>query len=152
MLNQTAEYALRVVVALSRLGPEESAQAGALATALGLPANYLSKILHQLAAAGVLESRRGRGGGFRLAAPASRLALADVVAPFDDVAHYRDCALGNRVCSERTACAVHARWKPIAESILTMLRETTVEELAAQPPQARPVRSRVRRRAARGRA
>lgn len=158
MLNQTSEYALRVVALIASRPPEEPSHATELAATLDVPANYLSKILHQLAAAGILASRRGRHGGFVLAKPAARLRLATVIAPFEDVAAYRTCLLGHSVCNDRVACVAHHRWKPIAESILRFLADTTVESLAQsggdppavpnQPPARRkdaPVRGRGRR-------
>lgn len=145
MLNQTAEYALRVVVHLASLPPGERGQAADLAATLGLPANYLSKILHQLGAAGVLESRRGRTGGFRLARPASRTTLAAVVRPFDAVASSRACVLGGSVCSDRVACEAHERWKPVGDSVRRFLRQTTIEDLV-RPEHAAPAASRPRTR------
>ncbi len=133
MLNQTAEYALRAVVHLAGLAPDARAQAADLARALDVPANYLSKILHQLAATGVLESQRGRHGGFRLARAADRLTLERVVRPFGAVNTRSTCVLGQRVCSDRTACAAHERWKPIKEATNAFLRETTVAQLVPAP-------------------
>ncbi len=132
MLNQSAEYAIRVVVRLAALGEDEWGQAADLAAELKLPANYLSKLLHQLAAAGVLQSRRGRGGGFRLGHPAADLTLAMVVGPFDPPARYRECLLGGGRCSAATACEVHESWKPVAEQVLAFLTETTVAHMAAR--------------------
>lgn len=134
MLNQTAEYALRAATSLAGRAPDELVQAAELAEELDVPANYLSKILHQLAAAGVLESRRGRGGGFRLAVPAGALSLVRVVAPFDSVGAERRCVLGGAVCSDRNACAAHERWKPISTALHEFLRDTTVSELARRGP------------------
>lgn len=146
MLTQTAEYALRVVIHLAGLAPEGSARAGELAAELDIPANYLSKILHHLAAEGILTSQRGRHGGFRLARPASRLRVAAVVAPFDDLERFRSCLLGATVCSERTACEAHQRWKPLAAGMLGFLERTTVDEMVRESPAAVGRRRRARLR------
>ncbi len=130
MLSQTAEYAMRAAVHLASLPPDSGAFAGDVARELGVPVNYLSKILHQLAAAGILLSRRGRHGGFQLAVPAAELTLADIVAPFDDVDEFRECLLGRPRCTDRNACPAHARWKPIATAVLDFLQTTTVADLA----------------------
>lgn len=132
MLNQSAEYAVRVVVRLAAADEGQWTQAAELAKDLDLPANYLSKLMHQLAAAGVLRSRRGRGGGFQLGRSADELTLATVVAPFDPPARYRECLLGGRYCSEATACEAHFTWKPIANQVFTFLNETTVAQLASR--------------------
>jgi Rrf2 family transcriptional regulator, iron-sulfur cluster assembly transcription factor len=130
MLNQSSEYALRAVALIASRNREIPLHAKELAAELNVPANYLSKILYQLAAAGVLVSRRGRQGGFLLAAPASRMRLARVVAPFEDLTQYSACLLGRPACSARGACAAHHEWKPIASAVLRFLKQTTVAQLA----------------------
>jgi len=100
-----------------------------LATQLALPRNYLSKTLYRLAREGILASTRGRGGGFRLARPAARIHLLDVVGLFDRIGENRRCLLGRPVCSDRTACDAHGRWKDVAEQVAGFFRETTVADL-----------------------
>jgi Rrf2 family protein len=130
VLSQTAEYALRAVLALAAEPEGHSLGAAHLAGMLGIPRNYLSKTLHQLARAGVLESNRGKLGGFRLARSAERITLLDVVSPFDDVSGRRVCLLGRPVCSDHTACAAHGRWKAVSDRTATFFRETTVADLS----------------------
>ncbi len=129
MLSQTAEYALRAVLYLAERADDGTVRVGEMAQALRIPRNYLSKILHRLARAGVLASTRGKTGGFRLAVAADRLRLSEIVAPFDRVDERRRCLLGRPQCSDRTACAAHSRWKDVADTVATFFRETTVAEL-----------------------
>jgi Rrf2 family protein len=129
VLSQTAEYALRAVLAIAAEPDGPAVGAGRLAGVLGIPQNYLSKTLHQLARAGVLESTRGKLGGFRLARPAERISLLDVVQPFDDLTGRRTCLMGRAVCSDHNACAVHERWKLVAERTAEFFRDTTVGDL-----------------------
>jgi Rrf2 family protein len=130
VLSQTAEYALRTVVHMAADGTGPHRVEG-LAQTLGIPRNYLSKTLHQLARAGVLDSTRGPGGGFRLARPPQRIRLIDVVRPFDDLGEGRRCLLGNPVCSDRTACEAHEKWKNVSERLAGFFRDTTVGDLMA---------------------
>lgn len=130
MLSHTAEYALRAVLYLAQSeDADRFVQVGEIAPALRIPRNYLSKILHLLTRHGVLVSTRGRLGGFRLAAAPDRLYLATVVSPFGRLGETRHCLLGRPECSDRTACAAHARWKDVAERVAAFFRETTVAEL-----------------------
>jgi len=129
MLSQTAEYALRAALYLAADTSGDPVRVGDMAAALGIPQNYLSKILYQLARDGVLASVRGKHGGFRLAVAPERLALLRIVAPFDRLDDRRRCLLGRPQCSDRTACAVHTRWKDVAERLVTFFRETTVADL-----------------------
>lgn len=56
-----------------------------LATKADVPANYLAKVLQQLAAAGLIHGRRGVGGGYRLARDASDISLLDIVRTVGDL-------------------------------------------------------------------
>ena len=130
MLNQTAEYALRTAVYLAEHEGEGVVRSAKLATALGIPSNYLSKILHQLAKEEVLTSQRGKSGGFRLARDAGDITLADVVRPFDAVDARRSCLLGRHVCSDRTPCEAHRSWKDVSTRLASFFHETTLASLA----------------------
>jgi Rrf2 family protein len=100
-----------------------------MASATGIPANYLSKILHQLGRAGVVVSERGRAGGFRLAAPPSTITLASVVAPFEPQVERTRCLLGLPQCSDANPCGAHERWKAIREATLEFLTDTTLADV-----------------------
>jgi len=127
VLTQTAQYALRTVLRLAA-GDEERCTVEQLAEELDVPRNYLSKTLHLLARAGVVESTRGKHGGFRLRRAPQRITLREVVAPFEDVGQ-RVCLLGRATCSDRHACPAHARWKAVSDSMAVFFSRTTVAEL-----------------------
>lgn len=130
MLSDTAEYAIRAVLYIADNAEAESRMSvESIATALRVPRNYLSKILYRLAKQGVLESRRGPGGGFVLAVRADRLTLDRIVACFDPRPARRSCLLGRPQCSDRNPCPAHEHWKSVAESIANFFRETTVADL-----------------------
>lgn len=129
ILSQTAEYALRAVLYLAQQAEDQLVRVGDIAQALRIPRNYLSKILHTLARAGVLASARGKTGGFRLAVSADRLSLLDVVQEFDRLEERRQCLLGRPVCSDRHACAAHDKWKKTADGVASFFRDTTVADL-----------------------
>lgn len=129
MLSHTAEYALRTVLYIAERGGGAPVRVHEIAAALGIPRNYLSKTLHRLAQAGILTSSRGKRGGFRLAVPADRLRLLGVVELFDEIGAGRRCLLGRPVCSDRTACRAHQRWKATGEAVAGFFRETTVADL-----------------------
>ena len=100
-----------------------------MASATGIPANYLSKILHQLGRSGVVVSERGRAGGFRLADPPSAVVLASVVAPFEPQVQRTRCLLGLPQCSDSNPCGAHERWKAIKEATLEFLNGTTLADV-----------------------
>lgn len=130
MLSQTAEYALRAAIGLARRAGSGPVPVDELARELDLPRNYLSKILHSLARAGIVASVRGPGGGYRLVKPPSATTLLSVVETFDDLSPRRKCILGREVCSDAAACPVHRRWRTAAEEIAGFFRHTTLADVA----------------------
>jgi Rrf2 family protein len=129
VLSQTAEYALRTVIFIAEHDAEGPVRVQQIAAALGIPRNYLSKTLYRLAQSGILSSSRGRGGGFRLGSAPERLRLLSVVELFDEIGAGRRCLLGRPVCSDRTACRAHQRWKATGEAVAGFFRDTTVADL-----------------------
>jgi Rrf2 family protein len=129
MLSRTEEYALRASVCLARRYGTGPARAKDIARDTGVPANYMSKILHQLARAGVVVSERGRAGGFRLAAPPGEFLLATVVSPFEPQVERTRCLLGRPECSDVNPCGAHERWKVIKEATLDFLNGTTLADV-----------------------
>ncbi|HEX6308130.1 MAG TPA: Rrf2 family transcriptional regulator [Longimicrobiales bacterium] len=126
MLNQSADYALRAVLYVAQNGDRTACSAEVIATALGVPRNYLGKVLNALAHADVLSAVRGPRGGFRLAQPAERLTLASVIEPFQRLPARRVCLLGDRPCDAATPCSAHRRWQQMSQPVTDFFRDTTV--------------------------
>lgn len=133
MLSKTAVHALSAVAALAELPEGEYAGAADIAGRIGAPRNYLGKLLKTLADEGLLESQKGKGGGFRLAREASRVSVFDVVEPIDHVSRWSGCFMGHIRCSDGSPCAVHARWGRVRDEYLQFLRETSVADLGQKP-------------------
>lgn len=131
-ISGTTQYALRAVLHVAEHGREGPVRVEAIAEALKMPRNYLSKTLHALARAGVLRSGRGPRGGFQLAVDAHTLTLAQVAAPFDDLAQ-RHCLLRQQSCGLRSQCAAHARWEQISSSLTAFFGDTTIADLLQRP-------------------
>jgi len=78
MLRRAGLQALRALLELAQ-EPSRWRSVQAIAAAQQLPAPMLEQLLIQLRRAGVLEARRGRMGGYRLARPAAPIAVAQVL-------------------------------------------------------------------------
>lgn len=128
MISKTAQHALRAVLFLAKGGNDELVRVDDIASGLDVPRNYLSKILHALARARVLESARGPAGGFRLTSAPDQVSVADVVELFDPPTD-PVCLLGGGDCSERAPCAAHQRWRAVQDEMQMFLRGTTMAEL-----------------------
>ncbi len=130
MLSQSGIHAIRAVVALAGVPEAEYCGVPEIARSTGSPRNYLGKILLQLSRHGLVESRKGLGGGFRLARPAAEIRLIDVMASIEDVSRWSACVFTSGICSDTQPCMVHTRWSNARDAFLTFLHDTTVAELA----------------------
>jgi Rrf2 family protein len=65
--------------------PERQLSAGEIAQKYGVSTHHLSKVLRELGRAGLVESARGVGGGYRFSGNAKRLTLMDIIELFEDI-------------------------------------------------------------------
>jgi Rrf2 family protein len=105
MLSKTAEYALRAVVCLGGLDPGIAASADVLAGRTKVPRSYLQRVLQDLAAANLVRSRPGPGGGYELARNPSEITILDVVNAVSPIERIRSCPLGLK--SHTELCPLH---------------------------------------------
>jgi Rrf2 family protein len=100
-----------------------------IAEDLGLPSHFLAKVLGTLSARGLLESLRGKTGGYRLARPAAEITLLEIVDPFDGVQGNLPCLVRDVACREETRCAIHTRWQHVHNTFFEFLETTTLADL-----------------------
>jgi len=129
LLSSSSQYAIRALAHLARRERTSWALARQIADELGIPASFLAKILQTLTAQGVLESQRGRRGGFRLRRDPERLSLYEIAELFDRLGEGRLCVLGQRVCDDDNACPLHHTWKHSVNAFVHRLRTTTLAEV-----------------------
>jgi Rrf2 family protein len=78
-ISAKADYAVRAAVELAAAPDEKPVKAERIATAQGIPLNFLENILGELRHSGIVRSHRGAEGGFRLAKPAADISIADII-------------------------------------------------------------------------
>lgn len=130
MLSRTAQYALRAMIELARHAPGTPVAGEAIARLAVIPRKYLSKILGDLSRAGLLESTRGKGGGYKLARPAEQIFLQEVLAPIEAL-ESRRCPFSNLICRDDNPCAAHERWKAVRSVETRFFSETSIAEVAS---------------------
>lgn len=127
MFSQTSEYALRAMIYLAQHVDDWPIAGRKIAEETSIPRKYLSAILGDLVRAGILQSYRGSGGGFRMARAAKDIRLSEVFAPFEPIlATRRPCPFGKPECSDHDLCAGHERWQRMRETYSRYLETTSV--------------------------
>jgi Rrf2 family protein len=134
MLSITSQYALRALSHLARQSGE-AVLGRDLAHSVEIPANYLSKVLLILRNAGLVDTTRGSGGGYRLRRPANEIYLIDVVELFEEISRTKPCCfLGRtRACSDGVPCTAHSLWHDLQAAYLGFLVSTPLSAIAGKP-------------------
>src|SRR6478672_7085410 len=81
--SKKAEYALRAVLAMSRSAPGTVFSIQSLSHEERIPLKFLEQILLVLRKGGLLQSKRGAGGGYQLGRPPNRITLGEILALVD---------------------------------------------------------------------
>jgi Rrf2 family protein len=123
--SQTAEYALRVMAWIAGQPAGEPILARDLSADTLIPEQYLLKILRRLVLAGLLESRKGRGGGFVLSRPPEQIRFSDVLEAVDASPRQDRCAFGWGTCDPSRPCPLHTSWGPMSDAFRTWATTST---------------------------
>lgn len=114
-LSSLADYAVVMMSAAARhCGVTGRLNATLLAEETGVPLPTAQKLVSRLSAAGLIESARGTGGGFRLARPAAAISLADIVEAVEGPIALTACVdHGSGDCCIEENCRVKPHWNVV---------------------------------------
>jgi Rrf2 family transcriptional regulator, nitric oxide-sensitive transcriptional repressor len=129
-LTRYSDYALRVLTYLAAHG-DRLASIREIAERYRISENHLMKVVHDLGKAGFIATSRGRGGGLRLARPASEIVIGQVVRHTEDGFDLVDCAS----CLIAPACGATAVLKEATDAFLAVLDRYTLADVADQRSQ-----------------
>lgn len=129
MISRTGTHTLKALVALHQLPVGSYAGASRLARQIHAPSNYLGKLLRQIARAGIVEGRKGRNGGFRLAGAWRSISLFDALRPVEHFDSFKQCILGRQKCSRANPCQLHEGWSHVRDQYIEYLSNTTLSDL-----------------------
>ncbi len=129
MLSKTTHYALWVLVALSKNSPKGYLRSNELARRLRIPGPYLAKVLYSMSLNDLVESVRGRTGGYRLKRPAESLTLTTLIEIFEPESLLKVCVVGNPECPG-ASCPKHRKWQEVQDKFFAVMKETTIADIA----------------------
>ncbi|MCG8653411.1 MAG: Rrf2 family transcriptional regulator [Pirellulales bacterium] len=127
MISKTAEYALRAVVTMGNR-PGQPMSADSLCDQTQVPRRYLTRVLQQLTAAGLAQSRSGPGGGYELSASIAKLTVLDVVNAVSPLQRIRECPLG--ISEHKTLCPLHKALDQTYAATEQAFAEVTIKQLS----------------------
>jgi Rrf2 family iron-sulfur cluster assembly transcriptional regulator len=132
MLSKSCEYAIRSVLCIAsnqKSNPELRMGLKQLSETLDIPVHFLGKVMQLLTRHGILNSFKGRNGGFFLSEEQQNKPLIAIVAIMDGLQSFEHCALGLPSCSSERPCALHNDFAPVRDGFAAALKTHTIASL-----------------------
>ena len=132
-LTHLADYAVVMMTAAARRNAGERLSASELAVETGVPLPTAQKLMGKLAAAGLLNSVRGAGGGFSLARPGHEISLADVIEAVEGPIAMTQCSGSDEAsdCALDAHCRVKPHMNVVSSAVRGALGAVTLQSLAS---------------------
>lgn len=133
MLNKKTQYALQALMYLAEHKQEGPVLISEISKKKNIPLKFLENILLELKKAGVLLSKKGKGGGYQLADSPTKIPLAKIIRMIDGPIAMLPCASlyfyeRCKNCDEKN-CGLHDTMVEVRDSTLKILENKTVADL-----------------------
>ncbi len=152
MLTNKGKYGLKALLHLAGASTDQPVLAAEIAAAENIPKKFLDAILGELRMAGLVHSKKGRGGGFVLAKSASQIRVGQIVRALDGMlapiacaspGYYRRC----EDCRSESQCRVRLMMSEVRDAIASVLDQRSLEDMLTSAateepgPRTRPPRN-----------
>ncbi|MEO5594688.1 MAG: Rrf2 family transcriptional regulator [Chitinophagaceae bacterium] len=134
MLSKKSQYAFKALMYLAQNTDKGPVLIAEIARKKKIPLKFLENILLELKKAGVLESKKGKGGGYYFAVPPSQVPMAKVIRLLDGPIALLPCVSLNfyercKNCDEKS-CGLHDMMVSVRDATLKVLEKRTVADIA----------------------
>src|SRR5271166_2338120 len=138
-LTRFTDYGLRTLIYLA-LQPEKLGMIAEIAQAYQISESHMTKVVHKLGQAGLIETIRGRNGGMRLARPADEIGLGDVVRALEPELALVECQAG-AICAIGGICRLQSIVNEAQDALLGVLDRYKLSDVAG--PESKALRRRL---------
>ena len=137
MISKKTKYALKALTYLAHQTDHKSVLIADLANSENIPKKFLEFILLSLRKGGILTSRIGKGGGYRLAHKPSEITIGSVVRILEGGFSLVHCLNDNgiKICEEGNdpdCCGIHLVMKDVKYAINSVLETTTLADMISR--------------------
>ena len=133
MLGKATEYAIRALVYIymqNQAGKRPGFRE--ISKKINSPEQFTAKILQNLAREKLVRSMKGRGGGFFFDHPAALLPLYEVIRVVEGESFFNKCGFGLKRCNSENPCPLHDEYSPVRERFFSLVKNVTIQSLAAK--------------------
>lgn len=126
-LTRGADFSIRILSRLAILDKEVTSEE--LADKIRVPLNHVAKLVQLLARRGYIITKKGKGGGIRLALDPKKIDLAEVIEAVEGPIVISDCILHKSSCCFGKNCRVRTCLDKLRQKMLAVLSATTIYDL-----------------------
>jgi Rrf2 family nitric oxide-sensitive transcriptional repressor len=131
-LLRSTDLALRVLMRLAVVGPTTPTTRD-VAAAMEVPYTHAAKVVAELQHMGLLDARRGRGGGLTLTEKGRSASVGAVVRAFEGDGDVVDCEGGATPCPLSSGCRLRGALRRAQEAFFASLDPLTIADVVAEP-------------------
>ena len=136
VLTKKSKYGLKATVHLAGIEPGKPELISAVAEENTISKKFLDAILNELRGAGLVRSKKGKGGGYLLARPASEITAGEIIRVLDGPLAPIDCASKNFYrrctdCTDQDMCPVRRLMLEVRDATARILDGRTLAEMRA---------------------
>ncbi len=132
-ITRQADYALRAMLYLAQLDPNQRAATSQIAEEQHIPPSVLAKIISQLSIAGLIHTSRGARGGVSLAHQPDEISVLEVVEAIDGPISLNECTENPSACPFGEDCPLRPLWCDTQTELVKRLKKTSFAEFINQP-------------------
>jgi Rrf2 family transcriptional regulator, iron-responsive regulator len=137
-LTKQTNYAIRILMYCAANGDEPLSRVSDVAKAYGVSELFLFKVLQPLVQGKLVTAVRGRNGGIRLARPADKITLLDVVRLTEESFSMAECFdEGGSDCPLIDACSLNSALRKALNAFFDVLESYTIAEIVRTKPDIR---------------
>lgn len=126
--TRRGEYGLMAILYLSRLNGDERAQTHEIAKQCNLPEPFLGQILRLLVRGGLVQSKKGVGGGFALSRKPEEINFLEVLEALEGPVAVNRCQSPIEQCPREGQCAMEFIWAKAQDALVNVFRESTLAD------------------------
>lgn len=128
-LNTRGRYAVMAMADLAKHAGDHAVPLSAIAERQQLSLAYLEQIFLKLRRNGLVESARGRTGGYRLGRPAEQIQISEIMAAVEEGTRMTRCLEGGGGCLGEERCLTHGLWYALGGHIAAFLSNVSLREV-----------------------
>jgi len=130
MFSKSFGYALRGILYVSFVGGEDrKVSIEEIAERLGVPRYFLGKVMKSMVKAGILNSSRGKSGGFFTNENTLKTTIIKIIMLVEGQEYFNSCLLSLHKCNSSRPCPMHDKIQLFKNNLIGMYSQTTIGDL-----------------------